>query len=520
VKKHLLISLCIIAATFPITVNYAAAGSMETLMMPGKVIQGHAKYEEKCNSCHQPFSKEKQSTLCRDCHKEVDADIMSRHGLHGRAETRETECSHCHTDHIGRDADVIQLDRETFDHSTTDYSLRGAHTIVRCKGCHIREKEYRGTASTCVSCHEKDDIHKGILGEECTDCHTERAWRRPDFDHDKTDFALREKHAELDCNSCHVNQVYKDTTQQCHGCHLLNDVHAGRYGEQCSDCHSEKDWGKTHFDHRRDTSYPLQGRHRSTKCDACHNGNLYKEKLNTKCNSCHRNDDEHSGRYGKQCGSCHTPADWKEAKFDHTGKTDFQLRGKHDEVSCTACHKGDAHNEKLETNCYSCHAADDVHKGEEGQQCQQCHDEQNWGGKIRFDHDMASFPLIGMHAVVPCEECHINAEFKTATNDCNDCHHPEDVHEQRLGLNCESCHNPNGWSLWEFDHDSLTEFPLDGAHAGIDCLSCHETEATDGIEQSSWCADCHRKDDVHDGEFGRNCERCHNAKSFDAVLIR
>jgi Zn finger protein HypA/HybF involved in hydrogenase expression len=133
---------------------------------------------------------------------------------------------------------------------------------------------------------------------------------------------------------------------------------------------------------------------------------------------------------------------------------------------------------------------------------------------------MASFPLIGLHAVAPCEECHINAEFKTAANNCNACHQSEDIHEQRLGLSCDSCHNPNGWSLWEFDHDSLTKFPLDGAHEGIDCLSCHDTEATHGIKLSPWCADCHRKDDVHDGQFGRNCERCHNDESFDAIQIR
>lgn len=498
----------------------AVAGGIETLMMPGKVIDGHAKYEEKCDSCHQPFSKEKQSTLCLNCHEKVDADIINRQGLHGRAKTRETECSHCHTDHKGRDADIIQLGRETFDHNTTDYSLKGAHTVVRCESCHIQGKKYRDTPAICVSCHRKDDIHKGTLGEECTDCHTERGWRRAEFDHDKTDFALREKHIELDCNSCHVNEQYKDTTQECQGCHQLNDVHAGRYGEQCSDCHSETGWGHTRFDHRRDTSYPLEGKHRSTKCDVCHSGHLYTEKLDTKCISCHSNDDEHSGRYGKQCRSCHTPEGWEESKFDHDNKTDFPLRGKHDEVSCTACHRGDARNEKIGNSCYSCHAADDVHKDQEEQQCQRCHDEQNWGGKIRFDHDMASFPLIGMHAVAPCEECHINAEFKSAANDCNDCHHPEDVHEQQLGLACEGCHNPNGWSLWEFDHDSLTEFPLDGAHAGIDCLLCHESEASNGIEQSSLCADCHRKDDVHDGQFGRYCERCHNAESFDDVQIR
>ena len=133
---------------------------------------------------------------------------------------------------------------------------------------------------------------------------------------------------------------------------------------------------------------------------------------------------------------------------------------------------------------------------------------------------MASFPLVGLHAVVPCEECHLNAVFKMTASNCNTCHLTDDVHEQRLGQRCELCHNPNGWSLWEFDHDFQTDYPLDGAHEGVDCLSCHERDASQGIELSTTCADCHRTDDVHDGQFGSYCERCHVTQSFDVVRIR
>lgn len=497
----------------------ASAVNLETLMMPGKVIEGHAKYEEKCDSCHQPFSKDRQDTLCRNCHEDVDADIVNETGLHGRSRARETECRHCHTDHKGRDRDIVQLDSGTLDHESTDYPLRGAHTTASCGACHVDGDKYRDAPVLCSACHEADDIHSGTLGDQCADCHTEGSWQRTDFDHDNTDFVLREKHAELECNSCHINEQYKDTVTQCHGCHSLNDVHAGRYGNKCGDCHTEEDWTQSRFDHRRDTRYPLTGRHRREPCDACHTGELYREKLKTDCIACHRNDDEHSGRYGNKCGSCHTNEDWQKAKYDHNSKTEYPLRGKHEDVACTACHRGDVYSENLKTDCYSCHVTDDVHKGQEGQLCHQCHDEHGWSERIRFEHDMADFPLIGLHAATPCEECHINARFKTAATECHACHQSGDVHEQQLGPDCERCHNPNGWSLWEFEHDLLTDFPLDGAHEGIDCLLCHDSPAAHGVQQSASCADCHRQDDVHDGQFGRNCERCHNTESFDAVQV-
>ena len=98
----------------------ARAGSIETLeifrgatgqIMPGEVIQGHAKYEEQCDKCHVNFGKEHQSTLCLDCHKAIRDDVQSASGFHGRIENiAKRECKSCHSDHLGRDADIVHLD--------------------------------------------------------------------------------------------------------------------------------------------------------------------------------------------------------------------------------------------------------------------------------------------------------------------------------------------------------------------------------------------------------------------------
>ena len=161
-----------------------------------------------------------------------------------------------------------------------------------------------------------------------------------------------------------------------------------------------------------------------------------------------------------------------------------------------------------------------MHEGQEGKRCEKCHDEDGWGGKVRFEHDMTDFPFLGLHAVTPCEECHLTSAYKQAARECNVCHQPDDVHERRLGPRCESCHNPNDWSLWEFEHNVHTNYELDGAHQDIDRLSCHVEEITGEIRLPGTCVSCHRQEDVHDGEFGKYCDRCHTTESFDVVEIR
>ena len=495
------------------------AAGIESLVMPGKLVDGHAKYEDECSNCHRPFSKESQTQLCRDCHEDIDRDIRQQRGYHGRSHGSEAECRHCHTDHKGRSKDIIQLNTETFDHDQTDYPLKGAHSTTGCGACHADGKKYRAAPPSCVGCHRQDDVHKEKLGDDCAECHVEKSWKPQPFDHEDTDFPLHGKHADVDCNSCHAGQQYRELSTTCYSCHRLNDVHAGRYGNSCSDCHREQEWSRIDFDHNKNTDYPLTGKHRKVLCDTCHKGEL-KEELETECIACHRGDDEHRGQYGRQCDSCHVTRGWDKQVFRHDEKTDFPLLGKHSDVRCAACHRGELEKENLGTKCYACHRPDDVHAGQEGEQCESCHRETGWGDEIRFDHDLARFPLIGMHAVAPCEECHLSAAFQDAKLECLACHRTDDVHRQKLGKACADCHNPNAWSLWEFDHNARTEFRLDGGHEGIDCLACHKQTVTGEISLPSSCVACHREDDIHDGNFGRYCNQCHNSTAFDEVEIR
>lgn len=99
----------IIAST--VTSALRAQNLLERLVVPGPVVSGHAKYEKECSNCHEPFSKKSQTRLCLACHKETAADRQSKKGFHGRqTDAAKQECTICHTDHKGRDADIVLLD--------------------------------------------------------------------------------------------------------------------------------------------------------------------------------------------------------------------------------------------------------------------------------------------------------------------------------------------------------------------------------------------------------------------------
>lgn len=448
--RRLPLVLALAALSMPAAMAGAfAQGVFERLVMPGPLIEGHAKLEEKCASCHEAFKKAAQAGLCMSCHKDVAADRLKKRGYHGlRPDARVADCKTCHTDHKGRGFNIVQLDREAFNHAQTNFALAGAHQGVACARCHAPDQRFRAAETACAACHAKADPHKGRLGDKCDGCHSEQSWRQTKpFDHSRTRFALEGSHAKVACAACHAGETYKGTAQTCVACHAIQDAHQGSRG---------------------------------TKCE-----------------------------------TCHTPKTWKAPRFDHAKATRFPLLGAHASVKCESCHVGGVQGAKPSTACVACHANSDPHKGQLGQQCARCHNETGWRRKVAFDHDLTRFPLVGLHATVTCESCHRSASFKDASRACQSCHQDRH-HAGRLGAACALCHNPNGWQRWRFEHDRQTRFPLTGAHKGLDCHACHRASGGTRVVLETGCFGCHAADDAHQGSFGRSCETCHSTASFRA----
>ena len=497
-------------------------GVLEKMVLPGLVSDYHSKFENDCYVCHAPFSKESQNDKCISCHEEVGEDLLKKTGYHGRFEqVSEMKCKSCHTEHKGRNAVLVLLDKETFDHKFTDYTLVGAHAgiSVDCKDCHEVGEKYRDAKVECFNCHEKDDIHKGRLGPKCKDCHKETSFENASFAHNEVGFFLEGKHKETACGLCHPDARYKNTPEACIACHLINDIHDSKPDEECGRCHNSIDgWKKFYFDHSKETKFVLKDGHAMLKCNSCHPRTIFKEKPGLECFGCHKDDDIHKGRTGPECEKCHDSIKWRQVNFDHGRDTNFKLLGKHKNTTCIACHKDSSSKNELDTTCIGCHRSDDIHLGQLGVDCDICHNVNEWGEQIKCEHDRTQFPLIGQHTVIPCGECHLSSTFKEDLKmDCFSCHRLDDEHNLKLGPYCADCHNPNGWRLWEFDHNNQTEFKLEESHAGLKCLTCHRKPMWKKVEVSNTCYSCHKDKDVHLGRYGEDCDWCHNMKEFKAI---
>jgi hypothetical protein len=500
------------------TCHTAAAQSVETLVMPGELIRGHVDLESECSSCHKPFKRAEQNQLCLDCHEDVAADATRGAGFHGKSEAvDDSPCATCHTDHEGRNADIMGLDEATFDHLLTDFELSGKHDEAECSACHAPEDKRRDAPGECIDCHVEDDAHDGHLGSECADCHNPTDWTDTSFDHDTTDFPLAGKHREAECTSCHEDPTHQNTPTTCFGCHANDDAHEGRSGEQCDTCHNPSSWTDTSFDHASNTDFPLEGKHAMLFCGDCHNEDPFDDVMDMGCVSCHLEDDNHEGHNGTECEACHSSAAWDESTFDHDRSTDFVLRGSHATVACNGCHVEPIFETAPGTDCASCHLDDDAHQGQLGEQCSNCHDESQWLDRPFFDHDFTRFPLLGGHDNIECSDCHETQIFKDTDDDCVSCHLEDDTHDGVYDRDCSSCHNPVAWDLWLFEHNTQTDFPLHGAHLDVACNDCHRSSLASMRKTGGRCADCHRSDDVHDGEFGPDCGRCHSDSSFEDV---
>ena len=260
------------------------------------------------------------------------------------------------------------------------------------------------------------------------------------------------------------------------------------------------------------------------------------------------------------CAKCHDPSSWnvntESLSFSHES-TDYPLEGRHVQTSCRDCHT-ELTFKGTSNQCSDCHT--DIHSMSVGNDCARCHSSESWlVFNIPEIHEENGFPLIGVHSVLHCEECHkseTNLRFDRIGNECINCH-LEDYQTAQVpnhissgfSQNCEECHDlfGMGWDSESIIHDF---FPLTLGHeiqncgdchtsgsfadAVPECMSCHSANYNETINPnhpalalSNDCASCHTTDpdwvparfDNHNDYYqlngahasiSNNCADCHN----------
>ena len=519
----------------------------EMLITPGPLSAAHADLAGQCEKCHQEFFQEKQDGLCVDCHKEIDIDLLTGHGLHGstKKKTVSLSCAECHSEHLGNNEPITLFDPELFSHQRSGFELTGRHGQLECKSCHNNEQQkknefkgkYRIDETDCGDCHKSP--HRlslkaaasadSLFQKGCDNCHNSQSWKAEAFKHDESGFPLTGKHREVLCQACHTDLEFR-APNQCSDCHSLADRHQGALGNQCDECHKTNKWSKGEYNHQ-DTRFPLKDAHRRLTCETCHFDALKnfdhlfigeKRKKNI-CAQCHEGDDLHDNTFGDECQNCHGESQWENARFDHNRLTDFSIEGRHNEAACHACHlPGDDVHEtagslKDRKDCIDCHVHQDPHKGKQ-KECTRCHSVyESWDKTPSFDHEFTRFPILGSHGLLNCESCHMDRTYSAAKVECESCHTSETSHRGVFTSVCETCHNSTLWQNWNFDHDTGTDYPLEGAHRQTGCWNCHNNRHANPSAPGKTCMTCHQQDDIHNRSFGSQCGRCHTLNSFREI---
>ncbi len=449
----------------------------------GYELKGAHKLIVQCSMCHKG-NVTTAPQVCIGCHQ-AQYDVAPGHKQGGFS----TNCVKCHS----QDNWLLS----SFDHSTTNFPLTGAHTKVLCSVCHANG--YVGTSTVCSSCHLPVYTSSQLPGhiaagipKECAQCHTPASWKPSLFNHTTTGYELKGAHKIIvQCSQCHKGNL-TTAPLTCIGCHQSTydtapNHKAQGYPTDCTMCHTQNNWLENNFNHAT-TAFPLTGAHTTVLCSKCHTVG-FKGTSNV-CSTCHLPVYTSSQLPGhvaagipKECATCHTTTAWKPSIFNHT-TTGYELKGAHKTiVQCSDCHKGNVTT--APQTCVGCHQSNyDTALNHKAQgyptDCAMCHTQNNWLENI-FNHATTAFPLTGAHTTVLCSKCHTTG-FKGTSTLCFTCHaakYNATTNPNHLGAkfptNCEICHSTTAWTPSTYNHDAQY-FPIySGKHKGVWtlCSECH-----------------------------------------------
>ena len=284
-----------------------------------------------------------------------------------------------------------------------------------------------------------------------------------EFDHSSTGFQLSGGHAQVVCERCHLQGIFRGTPTQCMQCHSPGGRVVSTFKPanhlpttvNCNSCHRTTNWTPAFFTHN--------GVAPGT-CSRCHNQSTAQGKPATHIPTT------------MTCDSCHRTVGWTGAAFKHMGvapgtcvtcHNGIQALGKpaghiSTAASCDSCHRVGAANWLLVSTGYN-------HSGVVPGTCATCHN----GGTARGK------AATHIPTTQSCDTCHRSTTTFTGAV----------FNHTGIVAGCATCHN-GGTALGK----PVNHLPTTQA-----CELCHKSTTTFTVAQFS-----------HTGVVPGTCLTCHN----------
>ncbi len=188
------------------------ANAWQKLTLPGELSNAHAFLETDCSECHTAVSGVKDST-CISCHAN-DESLLQRQptAFHSSIQN----CVKCHAEHQGRSTSTTVMDHEILaevglgllrddKNDDPEYRKEGKKLFEYLKSINQAGLNGSDTANelsasesvlNCGVCHSNEDPHRTYFGDDCTECHSAKAWTIPSFQHPSP--------SNKECAQCHA----------------------------------------------------------------------------------------------------------------------------------------------------------------------------------------------------------------------------------------------------------------------------------------------------------------------------
>jgi predicted CXXCH cytochrome family protein len=475
----------------------------------GRALKRGAPYAPTCSECHGehyilPASNVQSHTykmnipiLCGKCHREgapvarvyniSERDILTNYSqsIHGEGLFKQglivtATCNDCHGNHL------------VLPHTYTRSTVSARNIASTCTKCHARIEEVHtkiirgelwerepGAIPACTDCHQPHTIRRAslVLGtsdRECLNCHEKDDVHKTVGGQEISLTVKKENiqasvHRNIPCVKCHA-----DIDPQRHRpCETVQRV-------DCSNCHAQI--AEDYFNSGHGEAY-VEKNPNTPYCTDCHGTHRVLSHLNEL-------DKTYRSNIPKLCGDCHARLEETGIKRTPAGNVEVDYstsvhgqglikKGLLPSAVCTDCHtthymlnhedeRSSVHHKNLPATCSTCHEG--IYK--------------------EFEESIHSPTVTEGDVKLPnCEDCHSAHQIS---------HIEQDQFMTEVTHQCGSC------------HEELSETYMDTLHGKAYTL---------GYLKSAKCSDCHGAHDIlkvddPDSHVGYNrvvdtCQQCH-----------